>query len=104
MKKLFFCLATVLFLSTISPNQGMAKSKPTTATVLSPEESAKVDALLVRLNEIKSMDKSDLNRAEKRELRDEVRATKEALHAHGHGGFYISGGAIIIVLLLIILL
>lgn len=59
--------------------------------------------LIHRLKEIKSMDKSDLSRTEKRELRKEVKSIKAELTAAGKG-IYLSIGAIIIVILLLILL
>jgi hypothetical protein len=49
------------------------------------------------------MDKSSLNRLEKKELRKEVRVIKKNVKASGNG-IYISSGAIIIILLLIIIL
>jgi hypothetical protein len=58
---------------------------------------------MARLNEIKNMDKSKLTKAERRELRKEVRAIKDSRKANG-GGVYISAGAIIIILLLLIIL
>jgi len=67
-----------------------------------------------RLEEIKAMDISSMSRAEKNELRSEVRAiktdmdeqnNKDAKTATNEGGIYISvGGAILILILLIILL
>lgn len=62
-----------------------------------------IQVMLNRLEEIKGIDKSDLNRAEKKELRTEVRAINTAVRSSGHG-IYISAGAVIIILLLIILL
>jgi len=60
--------------------------------------------LILRLNEITKMDKSNIKSADKRNLRKEVRSIKRQLKENGDG-FYISiGGAIIILLLLIILL
>ena len=59
--------------------------------------------MLNRLDEIKEIDKSDLNRAEKKELRKEVRAINTEIRSYGNG-IYISAGAVIIILLLIILL
>jgi hypothetical protein len=55
------------------------------------------------LEEIKDMDKSELNRSDKKALRKEVRAIKTEIRSSGNG-LYISAGAIIIILLLIILL
>jgi hypothetical protein len=64
---------------------------------------AESEALLVRLEEINEMDKSDLTRSEKKELRKEVREIDKTLALNG-GGVYLSVGAIIIVILLLILL
>ena len=61
------------------------------------------ELLLKRLNEIKDMDKSNMSRAEKRELRKEVKSIKKALTTNGKG-IYLSVGAIIIIILLLILL
>ena len=58
---------------------------------------------LVRLQEIKDMDKENLSRAEKKELRREVKEIKKELKA-GTQGVYLSVGAIIIIVLLLILL
>lgn len=74
-----------------------------TAVPVSPtNESAKIDAMVTRLNEIKDMDKSNLSASEKKELRKEVRAIKDSVKSSG--GVYISVGAIIIIILLLILL
>lgn len=64
---------------------------------------AHVESLVNRLNEIKDMDKSDMSRAEKRELRKEVKSIKADLKSSGNG-IYLSVGAIIIVILLLILI
>ncbi|MFT5216783.1 MAG: hypothetical protein ACI83H_001912 [Glaciecola sp.] len=74
---------------------------PKTTTLI--EIPAEVQVMLNRIEEIKGMDKSELKRAEKKELRKEVRAIKSKLRASGNG-IYISSGAIIIILLLIIIL
>lgn len=58
--------------------------------------------MLDRIEEIKEMDRSALSRAEKKELRKELREMKKEVH--DDYGIYISWGAIIVILLLIILL
>ena len=73
------------------------------APVNSPEVTARVEVLMTRLNEIKDMDKSELTRADKKELRTEVKAIKEELRSTGNG-VYLSIGAIIIIILLLILI
>ena len=56
-----------------------------------------------RLEEIKSIDKHSISRAEKKALRREVREIKKELAAIS-GGVYLSIGAIILIALLLILL
>lgn len=80
---------------------GASEKNPTTPA---PKEiPAEIQVMLNRLEEIKDMDKSDMNRAEKKELRKEVRAINTEIRSSGKG-LYISVGAIIIILLLIIIL
>lgn len=54
-----------------------------------------------RLVEIRNMDKSSLSRADKKELRKEVKSLKKEAASQG---IYLSIGAIIIIILLLILL
>jgi hypothetical protein len=54
-----------------------------------------------RLMEIKTMDKSDLTRAEKNELKKEVKELRKQAKTNG---IYLSVGAIIIIILLLILI
>lgn len=67
---------------------------------LSEEE---VSRLTKRVEEIRDMDKSNLTVIEKRELRKELKTTKENVRKDG-GYIYVSAGTVIIILLLIILL
>ena len=86
------------------PNQTSAETKdPITTTETPKEVPAEVKTLLLRLDEIKAMDKSELNSSEKKALRKEVRAIKTTLKSTGNG-VYLSVGAIIIIILLLILL
>ncbi|HEY4149378.1 MAG TPA: hypothetical protein VGM41_10630 [Chitinophagaceae bacterium] len=55
-----------------------------------------------RLEEIKAMDKSQLTRDEKRDLKKEVKAMRK--EARAITGVYISVGALIIIILLLILI
>lgn len=66
-------------------------------------ESAETKVMISRLEEIKSMDKSNMSSQEKKALRKEVRSIKKSL-AQLNGGVYLSVGAIIIIVLLLILL
>ncbi|MBK7027798.1 MAG: hypothetical protein IPH45_00630 [Bacteroidales bacterium] len=107
MKKLAICclLATGLSFSVL-PFQTIASTPAPSVTMEAPKPpvSPQAKALLLRLDEIKAIDKSGLKASEKRELRKEVRSIKQQLKEMG-GYIYISvGAALLIVLLLIILL
>ena len=104
MKKLTMCLMAAFLSVTFIPIQSKAGvATPTSIAVTKANEAAEAKVLLSRLDEIKAMDKSNLTSSEKKELRKEVRATRERLREVG-GGVYLSVGAIIIIILLLILL
>ena len=106
MKKLSVLSIFTFLLMVLVPAYSKASNYPIKSPISSPAknvESAKADALLLRLEEIKAMDKSTLTPAEKRKLRKETRSIKSQLKAIS-GGVYLSSGAIILILLLIILL
>jgi hypothetical protein len=94
-----------MFLSlTILPLQAAASNKvPSNSSTVPKTESAEANRLLLRLNEIKAMDKSKLNASEKKELRKEVRAARENIKAIS-GGIYLSVGAVLLIVLLLIIL
>lgn len=64
---------------------------------------AETKAMEARLYEIRDMNISAMGKAEKKKLRNEVKAIKSDLKAAGQG-VYLSVGAIIIIVLLLILL
>lgn len=84
-----------------------SKAKTETAAVLAKTEnklSAEEVALLTkRVEEIRSMDKSDMTVTEKRELRKELKGIKENVNRNGEV-IYISGGTILLIILIIILI
>jgi hypothetical protein len=73
------------------------------ATATTKEVPADVSKLLTRLDEINAIDKTALNRLQKKELRKEVRVIKSELKEKRHG-VYISVGAFIIIILLLVIL
>jgi hypothetical protein len=104
MKKLTLYTMLVIASLTLLPNQSIAAEKNSTTISNNPKEvPADVKIMLLRLDEIKAMDKSELNASEKKVLRKEVRAIKSTLRSTGNG-IYLSVGAIIIIILLLILL
>ena len=64
---------------------------------------SRAENLVNRLEEIEILDKSDMTRSEKKQLRAEVKSIKKELKELG-GGIYLSVGAVIIIILLLILL
>jgi hypothetical protein len=105
MKKFTLSLFTVLLMLAIIPVQAKAGMgiHPVTTDSTKSAESIEANALILRLNEIKSMDRSKLSSTEKKELKKEVKSLKTRLKEVG-GGVYLSAGAIIIIILLLILL
>jgi hypothetical protein len=106
MKKITLCCFMAIFLSlSFYPLQSNAATKaaPSSLVAASPAEATEAKTLLLRLNEIKTMDKTKLNSSEKKNLRKEVRSIKTQLKAVG-GGVYLSVGALLIVILLLLLL
>lgn len=105
MKKLsLFAMVLLVSLSTISSPLFATEKEAITTTTPTKEIPADVSQLLTRLDEINAMDKTVLNRSEKKELRKEVRAIKAELKEKRHGVYVSIGAFIIIILLLIILL
>ncbi len=99
-------LAFALAIGSVVSMPTYAGSEPdliTEHTAKHPESPEEVRQMLIRLDEIKEMDKSELSRQEKKELRKEVREIKKELRSTGNG-IYLSIGAIIIIILLLILL
>ncbi|MES2863452.1 MAG: hypothetical protein V4666_04985 [Bacteroidota bacterium] len=104
MKKLSIYLMLLLLSVNIIPTSAYAEVSHTSSIKNSPKEiPAEAKVLIDRLKEIRKMDKSEMTRAEKKELRKEVKAIKTTLNT-SYNGVYISVGAIIIIILLLILI
>lgn len=101
MKKIIFCLLTASLFVTFIPNE--LKATPYPVKTQSSSQSAEAKVLINRLEEIKSIDKSTLNKNDKKLLRKEVRSIDSRLRALS-GGIYISVGAVILILILLIIL
>ncbi len=106
MRKLAISLLTACLLTAVAPLPASASMiAPPNTHANAPVQPVANQALLDRLAEIESLDKSTLTRREKRALRKEVREIKKGLAADGIGGtIYISAGALILILILILLL
>jgi hypothetical protein len=121
MKKLMYCFMTAFVFLSIVPTQSKAAAEKDVALVAASKPVESTNAKLARLEEIKAMDMSTLNRSEKKELLKEVRSIRDDQYGYGHGrrnhngggdrnygghhrGGYYMGGTGLLVLLLIILL
>ena len=92
-------------LLTFQPLQTIAATTtaPTSVVATNTTDAAKAKTMIMRLNEIKEMDKTNLSFSEKKSLRKEVRSINHELKTMS-GGVYLSVGAIIIIILLLIIL
>jgi hypothetical protein len=105
MKKIsLYAMILMVSLSSISSPLFATEKNPMVVTSITKEGQAEITKLMTRLETIKAMDKSTLDRSEKRVLRKEVRAIKSELKDKRHGVYVSVGAFIIIILLLVILL
>ena len=108
MKKIIIGLMATCLSLTFMPLQSFGATIDEPSSIVAtkppePAESAESKALLLRLDEINTMDMSKLKSSEKKNLRKEVRSIKHELRAIG-GGVYLSAGAIILIVILLIIL
>lgn len=99
-------LATLVLFMTVSLAASSSSLIPDRVTVpdsASKTEDIRTQQLVHRLEEIKSVDRSEMTRSERKALRKEVKAIKKELKA-ANNGVYLSVGAVIIIILLLILL
>ncbi len=103
MKKSFF-VALVLMLTTFVPATYASTDpiKEKVARMTDEQKKARAEEIQRRVYEIRDMDKSDLTREDRKELRKELREMKK--EARAIQGIYLSVGAIIIIILLLILI
>ncbi|MET1055855.1 MAG: hypothetical protein ABWY16_11150 [Pedobacter sp.] len=101
MKKLIYSFALIFMLGLSMNTVSAATTKD--KVEMTVEQKAQLEKITNRVEEIKAMDKSHMSRAERKELRNELKAMKKEARAMG-GGVYLSVGAIIIIILLLILI
>jgi hypothetical protein len=104
-KNLLMAVATCLSMTLFPLLSTGADVKPKSAMVATipaePVNPAEAKNLLLRLDEIKAMDKSDLKGTEKKALRKEVKEISNKLDSPY---LYVSAGSLIIIILLLIIL
>jgi hypothetical protein len=103
--KIFLRLASLIMFVTITLPASSAVIVPLSSKTnnSAKAEDPRAQQLLQRLQYIKSINKTDLTRAERKDLRTEVKEIRKEARAIS-GGIYLSAGAIIIIILLLLLL
>lgn len=77
---------------------------PVAADSITIAETAVVNTLTARLDELSLIDKASLRPAERREMRREVRSINKQLNAINNGGVYISVGTLLLIIILLVIL
>ncbi len=89
----------VMFMTVSVVSNSMNVTANVQATLVNESDASR---LTDRLKEIETIDKENLSRPEKRELRREVKAIKKTMDSGS--GLYISVGALILIIVLLIIL
>jgi flagellar motility protein MotE (MotC chaperone) len=95
-------LITASTLHATTATNGFDKEK--IARMTEEEKNARVSTIKSRVEEIRDMDRSNLSRAERKELRRELKDLNKEARAIGRGGVYISLGGILLIILILILI
>lgn len=103
MKKLIYTLVLVFTLAMSADTVSAADRKDKAKTEMTAEQKIQLQRITDRVEEIKAMDKSELSKAERKALKNELKELKQEARAMS-GGVYLSVGAIIIIILLLILI
>ncbi|MFD0939814.1 hypothetical protein [Pedobacter boryungensis] len=103
MKKFIYSLVLIFTLGISANTASAADNKKDPKAEMTAEQKVQFEKIVNRVEEIRKMDKSNLTRTEKRELRKELKEMKDKARAMS-GGVYLSVGAIIIIILLLILI
>lgn len=108
-RHLLLALAATAMLSTpVMAKEGspQARIDPENFAKLAPQQQERVLAIVSRWEAIAQMDRSALERSDRKALRAEVKALKAEAKAINQGGtvIYLSSAAIIIIILLLILI
>jgi len=110
MKRTIFIALLMIFslsvTSTFAAKSDLKSTIENSAVVAKTENKlseAEITTLTKRAEEIRDMDKTNMTVTEKRELRKELKATKETIKRDG-GYVYIGGGTLLLIIIIILLL
>lgn len=108
MKSKFLLLAfTLMLVVTTTLNATPATKKALAEKVMAmtaEQKEARIAEMKQRVQIIKAMDRSQLSRAERKALREELRNMNKEAKAISNAGIYLSLGAIIVIVVLLLLL
>jgi len=102
-KKIYLIAATLMMTFAALSSQAATIDKAAIASMSTEQKQARVEEIKARVAEIKAMDKSQMTKVERKELRAELKSDRQEMRAMG-GGIYLSVGAIIIIILILILI
>lgn len=101
MKNKFYLFTLAITFLFISPS--VFGNTPGSKPELTSEQKVRLEQIVRRVEEIRTIDRSGLTRAERKQLKEELRQLKQEAKVM-KGGVYLSVGAIIIIILVLILL
>lgn len=111
MKRTIFIALLMIFslgaTSTFAAKSDLKRTTENSAVIAKTDNKlseAEITTLTKRVEEIRDMDKTNMTVTEKRELRKELKATKENIKKNGGGYVYIGGGTLLLILIIILLL
>ncbi len=78
--------------------------KESVAAMTAEQKEARGEAMKTRIAEIKEINKSDLSRNDRREMRTELKDMNKEAKAMAGGGVYLTVGAILLIVLILILI
>ena len=96
-------MITFMVTSTVAMGAETSVKSTSENAATSQNEKAHAEQLISRIHEIASLNKKELNREERSQLKKEVTGIKKELKELG-GGVYISATLLVVILILIILL
>ncbi len=71
---------------------------------LTTEQQAQLTQITNRVEQIRSLDKSNLSRAEKKALRSELQTMKKQANAISNSGIYLSVTALLVIIIILLIL
>jgi hypothetical protein len=107
MKKILLCVVATCLSLALFPVLANAASDNVPSVVgtkpAEPADSVEAKTLVLRIDEINKMDKTNMKSSEKKALRKEVKSINNTLRDSG-GYVYLSAGAVILIVILLIIL